>query len=38
MSNPSLMLTRYSSRRVTAPGACGILPSAVKRRLPTRAA
>ena len=36
--NPSLKLTRYGSRRLAAPGACGILPSAAKRRLPSRAA
>ena len=36
--NPSLKLTRYGSRRLAAPGAGGIIPSAAKRRLPTRAA
>jgi hypothetical protein len=36
--NPSLKLTRYGSRRLAAPGAGGIMPSAAKRRLPTRAA
>jgi hypothetical protein len=36
--NPSLKLTRYGSRRLAAPGAGGIMPSAAKRRLPPRAA
>ena len=36
--NLSLKLTRYGSRRLAAPGAGGIMPSAAKRRLPPRAA
>jgi hypothetical protein len=36
--NTSLKLTRYGSRRLAAPGAGGIMPSAAKRRLPPRAA
>lgn len=38
LPNPSLKLTRYGSRRLAAPGACGILPSAAKRHLPPRSA
>ncbi|CAD5374853.1 hypothetical protein RA210_U70169 [Rubrivivax sp. A210] len=36
--NPSLKLSRYGSRRLAAPGAGGINPSAAKRRLPPRPA
>jgi hypothetical protein len=36
--NHSLELTRYGSRRLAAPEACGIFSSAAKRRLPPRAA
>lgn len=36
--NLALKLTRYGSRRLAAPGASGIIPSAAKRRLPPRAA
>ena len=36
--NVRAKLTRYGSRRLAAPGASGIMPSAAKRRPPTRAA
>jgi hypothetical protein len=36
--NPSLKLPRYGIRRLADPGARGILPSAARRRLPSRAA
>ena len=38
LPNTSLKLTHYGRRRLAAPGVCGILPSAAKRRPPTRAA
>ena len=37
LPNTSLNLTRYGSQRLAAPGTCGIMPSAAKRRLPPRA-
>jgi hypothetical protein len=37
-ANLSFKLTRYGSRRRAAPGASANLPSAARRRLPTRAA
>ena len=36
--NQSFKLTRYGSRRLAAPGASGIFPSAASRRLPPRSA
>jgi len=36
--NPSLEPTRYGSQHLAAPGHSGYCPSAVKRRLPPRAA
>lgn len=36
--NPSLRLTPYGMRRVAAPGASGIMPSAAKQHMPPVAA
>jgi hypothetical protein len=36
-ANHSVEPTRYGSRRLAATGAHGIMPSAAKRRLPSRA-
>lgn len=36
--NTSVELTRYGSQRLAATGGSRIMPSAAKRRLPTRAA